>query len=509
MDRRDGARSGRKLLAIGLDAGDYDFISARRNDLPALAKLLDAGSVHRPDGPDALSGAVWPTFYQGKHPGHHGAYQHLVWDADRMGLKLIQTAWLPYRPFWQDLEENGLDVVVVDVPYSFPTALKNGVVVTDWGTHGQTHPTASNRPEVMRVLQRFGRSPIGRETPIAKTPAQLQALRVSLVDAARRKGALTRQLMVDLKWDVFLTVFGETHRAGHMYFCDDDLQDAPIEKQKTPLLEIYKTVDKEISQTLANIDGRTDVLLFSVHGMTKNWTQEHVAAEVLRRVNELFLTGTISAKPRSPTGQRGGVLGKVRGMVPNRAQYAVGAAAPDWFRRWVVERDVVGGLDWQRTPGFLLRGDIRTEIRLNLRGRETQGILEPQSEEHRRYVALLREVFEGLVDTDTGKPVVSRFVDIHNTFPGGFVDGLPDYVVSWQPAPPASRVHTPLLGAMTMDQPGVRGGDHIDVGFAAVAIGADNDDLALPPLRDTHDFAAFIGALALGQTARRPVPQPA
>jgi len=159
----------RRVLAIGLDGGDIDFILARRAALPTLARALDDGRLQRTAAPKALSGSVWPTFYSGRDPGAHGMYQHLVWDAERMGLRRIAPDWCCYRPFWQTLERDGHDVVVLDVPYSFPTSLERGAEIIDWGTHGQTWPMSSNRTDVDALVKRFGASPIGRETPVEKT----------------------------------------------------------------------------------------------------------------------------------------------------------------------------------------------------------------------------------------------------------------------------------------------------------------------------------------------------
>ena len=75
-----------KVLAIGLDACDLSLIQSRRTQLPVLARLTEAEFFCEPAAPKALTGSVWPTFYTGSHPGHHGIYQHLVWDAREDGL---------------------------------------------------------------------------------------------------------------------------------------------------------------------------------------------------------------------------------------------------------------------------------------------------------------------------------------------------------------------------------------------------------------------------------------
>ncbi|MGF1457198.1 MAG: alkaline phosphatase family protein [Alphaproteobacteria bacterium] len=482
-----------RLLALGLDGAEFDFIRARARDLPTLSGLIERGTVHRLEAPKALSGAVWPTFYNGAQPGVHGMYQHLVWDSARMGLRLIGPDWSHYQPFWKDIEADGQRVVVLDVPYSFPTALEHGVEITDWGTHGQTNPLASNKPEMVRRLRRFGRSPIGRETPIEKTPAQLDGIRRTLETSAARKADLVRTLMGELDWDLFITVFGETHRAGHLFFSDADDPNASADGAETPMLKVYKAVDQAVAKVLADLGSDVSVLLFSVHGMMRNPAQEHMVSPLMDRLNARFMAEHFGLDPR-PANAGGGIVGALRRLVPSRLQYAVGEAAPDPIRRWVVEREVIGGLDWSRTPGFTLRTDVRTELRLNLKGREKHGLLERGSDLHHRYVDDIRRTFLELTDAETGARLVDEVVDIPGHFSGQRSDYLPDFAVTWHLEPPAGSVTTPLLGTVHVKRPKVRGGDHTDFGFCSL-IPADGLGVeTLPQPRCIEDLAGYIRA---------------
>ncbi len=483
----------RKVLALGIDAADLDYLEARQRLLPAFSRLLEQGRIFRTAAPKALSGSVWPTFYTGKHPGHHGMYQHLVWDADRMGLRRIAPDWCQATPFWQALEDDGLDVIVLDVPYSFPAYLKRGVEITDWGTHGQTYPLAGNRDEVRRFLRNFGPGLIGRETPVHKTSRQLDAIRRQLIESAARKGEVISGLMREFPWDVCIAVFGECHRGGHTLFADQDAGE-PGDRE-TPLLDVYRAVDRAISRILDGIDlESTSVLLFSVHGMTRDNAQGHVVRPIMREINRTFLgTGN---------GGGSGLVRRLREAVPSRLQHAVGAAAPDSIRQWVVEQEIVGGMDWTKTPGFALRTDIRTELRLNLRGRERAGLLDPGSPDCARYVDLVKETFLELRDAETETRLVDEVVDIPKLFPGERSDRLPDLVVTWKNAPSARIVHSPRIGSLRLEPAGARGGDHTDFGFAAL-MSPDTTLENLPRLETTWDFAGAVSHLA--RAARRPV----
>lgn len=120
-----------RVVVLGLDAADLDYIRARAHWLPTLASALESGTLFLPRAPEALSGSVWPTFYTGTGAGYHGIYQHLVWDPERMGLRRIGPDWSYHRPFWKDLEDQGKRCIVFDVPYTYP--------VRRWWTESTTY----------------------------------------------------------------------------------------------------------------------------------------------------------------------------------------------------------------------------------------------------------------------------------------------------------------------------------------------------------------------------------
>ena len=350
-----------KVLAIGLDACDLSLIQSRRTQLPVLARLTEAEFFCESAAPKALTGSVWPTFYTGSYPGHHGIYQHLVWDAQKMGLRLIGPDWCAFRPFWADLEDRGRNVIVLDVPYTFPVFLKRGVEISDWGTHGQTRPLAANRADVREFLRKFGASPIGRETPVRKTPAQLDTIHKTLLQSVDRKRDLILALMKRFDWDVFIATFGELHRGGHLFYDESDALDGSLE---TPLPEIYRKIDRALAHIFESLDlQRTTVIFFSVHGMMRDFGQNHLVKPLMDRFNRLFLRRHWGRD--ASAAKTGGLVGRLRKVVPSRLQYAIGKSAPDRVRHWVVEREIIGGVDWSQTPGFSLRTDVRAELRLN------------------------------------------------------------------------------------------------------------------------------------------------
>lgn len=461
--------SSRRLAMIGLDAADLDFIQSASATLPNLSRVLAGGALHRLRSPaDLLPGAVWPTFYTASGPGEHGMYHHLQWNAGEMRLARVKADWLYNEPFWYDLERRGRRVVAVDVPLTFPSRLRDGVEVLCWGSHDdlgsfECHPKSLEG----EIRRRFGRHPMGCEIPVGKRTAELAAIRDNLVRGAGRKGALIRWLLDSTPWDFFIAVFGETHRGGHILWPEGPGSDSV---PPGAVLDVYRAVDEALGEVLSapSLAG-AGVIVFSLHGMRANMSQEQFVPRVMDLVNSRFARGSapgtsgIDAAPR-------GVIRWLRESVPPSIQNFVAHSVPVPVRDAVVNRSIVAGHDWPHTPGFDLLSDLNGYLRLNVRGRERNGAFDRNGEPLSRYVKWLRECFASLRIAGSDEPLVAEVHLASETFPGYRTDYLPDIVVRWNGHAPVRRIESAILGPVTAELATGRSGNHHREGFCAVAV---------------------------------------
>jgi predicted AlkP superfamily phosphohydrolase/phosphomutase len=462
-----------RLALIGIDAGDLAFVEAHRASLPHLRDLLEHGSLHHLETPSRLlTGSVWPTFYTGTPPGEHGVYHHLQWDATAMRVRRVTADWLDCEPFWYELARQGVRVCALDVPMTFPSRLERGVEVVNWGSHDQLGPFHANRPALAReILRRFGRHPMGIEVPVDKTRTQLEAVRERLVRGARRKGELACWLLAQTEWDLFLAVFGECHRGGHLLWPEPG-PDPVIPPDA--LLDVYRAVDVALGALRAALPADARLGVFALHGMAANASQEHFVPQAIERVNALYH----GASPAAPApGRRPGMVRELRRRVPARWQNAVAQAVPVGVRDWVVARAAVGGLDWKRTPGFALVADYNGYLRLNLAGREAAGWLAPGGAEHERYTRLLRESLAELRVGPGGPRLVREAVPLREVFPGRRAERLPDWVVTWAPEAPVAEVCGERLGRLRAELDTGRSGNHRHEGFLLLDRSDASEDL--------------------------------
>jgi predicted AlkP superfamily phosphohydrolase/phosphomutase len=460
---------------IGLDAVELTFLREYADSLPVLSRFLASSPPLQLNSTAAsLAGSVWPTFYTGTLPGEHGIYHHLQWDQSTMGLRRVSDQWLWAEPFWYRMERQDKEVIALDVPMTFPSRLSRGVEVINWGSHDtlsamRTHPSGLKR----QILKRFGPHPMGCEIPVNKSAGELELIRANLVTGARRKGELSRWLAESRPWDFFLTVFGETHRGGHILWPGND---APGEIQVPPtaLLDVYRSVDSAVGHLLDSPSMRdAAIVLFALHGMGPNISQEHFIPKVVDRINAKFAgAATVEAgNAGAPTarlhGQRS-VMRLLREKLPPRLQNAIARAVPVGVRDFVVSRSVTSGHDWGSTPGLALLADLHGYFRFNLRGRESAGSLDAGGERFRQYRAFVRECFLSLKVADTGRALVKDLIFADEAFPGQRQAHLPDLIITWEAAPPASAIESALLGRIDAERATGRTGNHRPHGFCSV-----------------------------------------
>jgi predicted AlkP superfamily phosphohydrolase/phosphomutase len=132
----------------------------------------------------------------------------------------------------------------------------------------------------------------------------------------------------------------------------------------------------------------------------------------------------------------------------------------------------MAGVDWSKTQAFLLPGDCGY-IRLNLIGRERDGIVDPQGAPK-----LLEQIAAGLktfCDPD-GAPAIKK-VELGSTSLGdkSFSHAFPDLIVHWsERLPPQSAgVHSAKFGEVPSAGWGSgRTGEHCDGAWALIVPGA-------------------------------------
>jgi len=147
-------------------------------------------------------------------------------------------------------------------------------------------------------------------------------------------------------------------------------------------------------------------------------------------------------------------------------------------------------------------GENKGYVRVNLRGRERDGIVEPAAADE--LLALLADGLQTFVDPD-GAPSIARIDRLSELAGGdGYSERLPDLVVHWPERPSAGLTAVTSSRYGTIERRGVgsgRSGNHFDEAWAILGLGPAREralDRA-PRITDLGATAcALLGADATG-----------
>lgn len=495
------------LLLIGIDSASTKLVEQGMAEgwLPNLAGLRRRGAwgpIHTMA--KYFASSVWLSFATGTRPQKSGYYFYLQWRSDEMGTVRLDPQTFAHEPFWRELARNGKRTIAVDAPYSAQPRPHEGVEIHGWASHDNIFPSFAWPAEIKSWLaQRFGAEAKRLGKPMADElyePQSLEGLlriRDELIETAQQTSELSCSLIREKPWDLFITVLGAVHRAGHLFWDQGGVAgaaDASTDKlMNDALRDIYIAADRAVGEIIDAAPSDARIWVCSLHGMRQNISRIEVLPTMLSRV----LAG---GPPSESAPSRPGLLKRLRKKIPVQWRSAVKSRLPFALQDKLSAFWNVGQIDWAHTQAVSLYGDVNGYVRINLRGREREGVVEPGAE----YDALCAKITEGLktfVDTDTGQPIVSEILHRNEICgPGDIHDVIPDLVVRWTDTPSwrHRQIISSSFGAIDWPTPGKnpngRSGNHDDGSFLLIA-----DDQAAPGATiddaDIVDLSATVYAL--------------
>jgi predicted AlkP superfamily phosphohydrolase/phosphomutase len=481
-----------RVVMLGFDALSLPFLQAHLDELPTFKGLFAKGALIEPETTgNHFPASCWPTFASGKGVGEHGQYFPFQWDPKNLKHRRIaDPAWqneLLFEPFWYPIARRGIDCTAFDVNFVLENESAPCRQISNWSIQDTDAAAASDPALLAELRRRFGRRPIGKEVPVVKTKSQSRKIRKSLIKAIRCKTDAILWLMERNAWRFFIATYYEAHRAGHNLW--PVTGEFASEADPDALLDVLRTLDSEIARVIEHIsDERTTVILFALHGMAPNRAQDHFLQEIMSRLNARYLS---ERGHQSVTAQRPSLMSILRKRVPPSWQYMIVSLVGENVQDWVVDRSLVGGLNWSRTPAFRMSSGGEGMVRLNIKGREARGFFEPNSNALGDYVAWLKERLLEIRVKGTGELLVKRILHPHEIFPGPRSHFLPDLLLEWAPEAPAEHIYSEHIGEINSRLQTGRGGNHAGGAFALVTgPGATRPDLGkVAHIKDIGKFA--------------------
>jgi|SoiMethySBSTD1v2_1073268.scaffolds.fasta_scaffold143460_2 predicted AlkP superfamily phosphohydrolase/phosphomutase len=443
-----------KVLFLALDAASKDLVCdwSEQGVLPTFRALFGTSSWGTVvNAPGLYSGAVWPSVWTGVNPGRHGSYYYEQLKPGTYDVELSHVNDVKREPFWNVLGRAGRRVALLDVPKAPLCEGLNGLQVVDWGTHDADMPACSWPAGLIdEIHERYGRSPFRRCDWVMRGPTPERDLREQLMQRIEARLAIAQDLIAREQWDLVMAAFGDSHCVGHQCWHVHDPSHPRHDRALAaalgdPIRDVYVALDRALGHLLQYAGPDTTVLILLSHGMAAHYDATYLLEDVLRR-----LEGRSASMSRA-------VLDHARTMWRK-----LPLAFTERFRTMAQTIDALpnasdrGGRRCFAVPTNANAGGIR----LNLAGREPNGMLHPGTECEAFCDALIADLHE-LIEPASGRPLVREVLRSRDLFPGEYTDHLPDLVVRWNREAPIAGAASPKIGRIVReDTSTVRTGDH-------------------------------------------------
>jgi len=499
------------IAIIQLDAVSVPLVETMLAEgrLPTLAGLRDRGRWIELETPAThFPAGTYASLYSGVRVADHGMYYAFQWSPGEQRVRWRETFPSP-RNVWDRIGAAGKRALVIDPYETTAPQSVGGVAISGWqfinvmSLNGWSVPRAA-RSELARVLGRPTRMEevFGEPTVrgLRTLRGVLQAATERVVEAAI---LLLRRERFDLAWVTFLSA----HLAGHMFWDLSQLDVTQLDASTRTMFEhtltdIYAQIDHGIGRIVEVLPDDADVVIASPMGMGANMSR----VDFLPGMLESVLRGNGSGPRRAESrGER--FIWKLRGSIPTPVRAKVAAALHGPLTREATMRLSTIGVDWSRTPAFLLPSDHFGQVRLNVCGRERDGIVDPRDVDD-----LVERLQSGLLsyrDPD-GEPsvvAVERARDVVGE--GERADLLPDLVVRWseRPATDLDYVTSPQFGDVPRTGRGSgRSGAHRPQAWALVAPGTSAPaEHARPSVLDLAPTACAALGVDVGELPGLPL----
>jgi predicted AlkP superfamily phosphohydrolase/phosphomutase len=386
--------NGIRLLLISIDGARLDLV--KRWDLPFLHSLLQTGTSGplRTEFPPHTS-IAFASLLTGTDPSHHGVYNYVKL---RNGFLIPVTGYdLRAKTFMETLSDAGLSVGCVNVPMMPPQALRRGIVVGSWDSPPGTpyfYP-----PELAAVLESF-------DYEIIRYGVANRELPKVAYEIERKRTELAKYLLRKYLFDLFVIHYEGTELLHHKFasFMSSTSGNKNLEEEQT-VATFYQKID-ELLRSLVEEAKPENIIVMSDHGFC--------ALEGVVNINHLLAEqGLLSYSHSRRVLATIANLLEARG-VNNQLIYRLGTRIYD-KRKTGVQLPFI----WERTKAFCT--SQLGSIRVNLRGRERFGVVDPNEYEPTREritetlrsLRLVSDVYRKEELYDESGPFISDIDDLY------------------------------------------------------------------------------------------------
>ncbi|MFW9874100.1 MAG: alkaline phosphatase family protein [Candidatus Thorarchaeota archaeon] len=259
----------KKLILIGLDCATpktlfKDFI----DDCPNIKKLLENGvfGILRSTDPP-ITIPAWMSMLTGKDPGFLGVYgfRHRR-NYSYTDFYLANSNFIKEPKIWDILAEKDLKSCIVGVPPSYPVKPVNGYLIS-----GFMAPSTSSEYTYPPILKQEIKENIGDYIlDIQFRIGNKEKILMDLYEMTEIQFKTVKYLMKNKEWDFFLFVIIGLDRMHHAFWKYYDKQHQKYEPNnifESEMRKYYNYLDKKIGELIELLDNNTSISIVSDHGV--------------------------------------------------------------------------------------------------------------------------------------------------------------------------------------------------------------------------------------------------
>ncbi|WP_049923572.1 alkaline phosphatase family protein [Halopiger djelfimassiliensis] len=393
-----------RTLLVGIDAACHRVLNPMFEDdtLPTLERIYEGGA----SGPlesqiPPWTASAWPSLYTGMNPGKHGVFGFLSFDG--YDWDVVNATDVRERTLWELLDRHGITSVVVNVPVTHPPREFDGALIPGYTApeDPDCHPDGL-LDEIREAIEAY------RVYPDEDAPDRASAYS----DCVRMRGEAFRYLV-----DRFDPEFGFVQfQATDSIFHEQPDDDAAIRS-------IYRAVDRQLEAILAAHKPAT-VIVASDHGMGPYDGTEFRINEYLRREglvetarggrgmptwatvrDDSLKQGEDAGRHAPGVAERAMAIAARTGLTSQRIGAVLERLGLDEFVASYAPTGLVNAgttqVDFPDSTAYV-RSRIELGVRINLEGREPDGVVSPDD-----YEAVRTRIIDALrsVQTPDGNPV--------------------------------------------------------------------------------------------------------
>jgi predicted AlkP superfamily phosphohydrolase/phosphomutase len=279
-----------RTVVVGFDALDFEYLDAFESSLPNFSALREDGveAPLRSTFPP-WTGSAWPSMYTGTDPSHHGAYGFFHHD-ESYDDELVTRNHVQRPAIWNYLSATGDPTVTLNVPVTHPADPVEGALVPGYLAHEDDagHPEGI-RGEISEAIGEPYTIYSSGETSDDKVEK-----REGYLDLIETRGKAAEYLLDAYDWRVAVVQVQKTDAVFHNFY------------DRETFRQVYERADELLGRVL-DVAGDANVVVCSDHGIGRVHGYTVYLNEILRENG--FVEATSEADNPSLVNEKSTLIG--------------------------------------------------------------------------------------------------------------------------------------------------------------------------------------------------------